>query len=73
MSEWLPIESAPRDGTAFLGYCPTRGGYVADQRYIVVYWSGWGGGTWSPTIGRSHFAESEITHWQPLPPPPREG
>lgn len=58
---WLPIESAPRDGTPILGwfenpFWPSAPG--------VLYWIDHNGGGWT------HYANGKPTHWQPLPPPP---
>lgn len=69
MSEWLPIESAPKDGTQILGL---RGN---DAR--AVFWGEYYVGCWMtgrtlPTMN----GEPETfnpTHWQPLPPPPAGG
>ena len=66
---WRPIESAPRDGTAILGW--------ADGSFAVVHWVDWGrgDGDWQLTETGS-FADDGPwwpTHWQPLPPPPEPG
>ena len=81
MSEWKPIETAPQDGTPIL-VCglhllpavvrwidptegdrrqgvPTRplfGWYMSDGKNDPVHYRGW----------------MNVTHWQPLPPPPPE-
>ncbi len=68
MNEWKPIETAPRDGTAVLGFLPNRSGYVSDKRYEIISWSGWGGGVWD-NAGGYHVSDSP-THWMPLPVPP---
>ena len=58
--QWLPIESAPKDGTEILLYSLGDVG--------VCYWrddevmTGW---TWG--LGKAFGLP---THWQPLPPPP---
>ena len=61
MSEWQPIETAPRDGTEILLFA--RGPYKDDYRG-VGQWSGqrndW---FWNFAI--------RPTHWMPLPEPPR--
>ena len=67
MMTWRPIESAPRDGTAFFGWLPDRVGYVARQDIAICYWSEWGAGIWA--INGHNGAASQPTHWQPLPPP----
>lgn len=64
MSNWLPIESAPKDGAGFLVNCP----HVDDGVSMMMVEKGvlvslWDGKPW-------HKAFSGPTHWQPLPTPP---
>lgn len=69
MAEWLPIETAPRDGTHYLAYWPAglswshgtmmETWFLADH-YESAYESGEPGAPESPT------------HWMPLPEPPKE-
>lgn len=78
MSEWQPIETAPKDGEPVLLYKPNErmvGSYVT-----VGWWSpddGEGGGVWHDKTGClgyfSRIAEAKQgypTHWMPLPQPP---
>lgn len=58
MSEWQPIDTAPRDGTEIVVY-------TADLDAMGVAW--WEHGQW--TVGESGW---EPTHWIPVPPPPRK-
>ena len=66
MSEWQPIESAPKDGAYILAYWHNEFG----KWYGVLVWSpdyeGW--------AVEPHFEpiseENTITHWMPLPEPP---
>jgi hypothetical protein len=71
VTEWQPIETAPKNGTAFLGYFPGRAGYWARQDVQPVYWlaSSEDGRWMSPVSG--HETDRPI-HWMPLPPPPTE-
>lgn len=65
--EWQPIETAPTDGTVFLGY---RLGQVGEA-YTRV--SGDGREIWSfcGTSGAVKFHPYlKPTHWMPLPKPP---
>ena len=60
MSEWQPIETAPKD-ELLLGY--------ADGMMRLVMWEG---GAWvqvGATIEEGWF---EPTHWMPLPEPPQK-
>lgn len=61
MSDWQPIETAPRDGTRVLVY---RQGYADPQS--VAYWSrDWC--EWTVPGGSCIYG---VTDWQPLPNPP---
>lgn len=79
---WLPIESAPKDGTHFIAWCidtvdeyhedeetPRRRG-VREEYACVAYSIDWLGGIvqfpWTGSIVRNR----EYTRWQPLPKPP---
>jgi len=66
---WQPIETAPRDGTYFIGFWPHMSGSFADhQGQYRTRWTGWGGGCWEgDALGRP---VEYPTHWMPLPPPP---
>lgn len=68
-SEWQPIETAPKDGTAILLACATWAHTVHLGRPVPIKVGGWNaeaggwqifGASWRPT------------HWQPLPPPPAQ-
>lgn len=76
MSEWLPIESAPKDGTRFDVWI--NGRRVADAYYA---WLGRGFKTEPRYLtlvcdyvdeGGAQLSEdlSGATHWMPLPAPP---
>jgi hypothetical protein len=82
MSEWQPIETAPRDGSRFLGFqiigpmnelgendeILRRGIYEADQ--VVAYWLF--GQFVSYPFNGGIPQNVRFTHWMPLPPPPME-
>jgi hypothetical protein len=60
---WQPIESAPKDGSRFLGYSPYAlemgtAYWVTSQSRISGYWYG------------LCFTLTSPTHWMPLPNPP---
>ncbi len=67
MSEWQPIETAPKDGTEIL-VCITYN--LPDDEWETVQWvDGWRSGKWF----RYHdkiYIPFPPTHWMPLPPPP---
>jgi hypothetical protein len=69
MSEWQPIETVPKDGTAVLIYCPTENCIVSSR------WRQDGDdGRWYGTdpMGRLNWIQLP-THWMPLPAPPGHG
>ena len=70
MSEWQPIETAPKDGTKLL-LCES-----VDENYIFV-------GSWSETRNPKWYGTNWYcveydafnhapTHWMPLPQPPEK-
>lgn len=86
MSEWEPIETAPKDGTQVLVYAPigmsiaawsqdTRGPGVSGH-VQTPGWIGWANGDeiddegWD--TGHGFALQLEPTHWMPLPAPPKD-
>ncbi len=67
---WLPIESAPKDGTHILVYC-SRMKEVGEARWHSESFGG-RGPTWV-IAGFNQAWASEPTHWRPLPLPPFKG
>jgi hypothetical protein len=69
MSEWKPIETAPKNGTRILlgrfkSDCPMNGRCAVDWWSLPEDGRGWiGFGKFNPTYWPP-------THWMPLPPPP---
>lgn len=67
MSEWQPIETAPKDGTPILVACPYSSGVAVEN----VRWidrpraRGWRFHNYGPALG------VQPTHWMPLPEPPK--
>lgn len=67
MSEWQPIETAPKDGSSILLFTGTgmiEGNWSFgrwDQGVIYATYDGCGGTAF----------ESNPTHWMPLPEPPK--
>lgn len=83
MSDWQPIETAPKDGTEILGFgiwqgevngvdeFPTidiiYGGPTARTDYDAR--DGW----WLCKTGDAYACWLLATHWMPLPEPPTQG
>lgn len=71
--EWLPIDSAPRDGTAILacvGAHYTTNGFLP----VAVRWRCYHPNARGKESFRDHTGAKcdHLTHWLPLPPPPKE-
>ena len=69
MTDWQPIETAPKDGTNIL--LVNRRGLMATGLWMAgIRGRGWflRGGTKPDTFFNDHHGP---THWMPLPPPPR--
>ena len=68
MSEWQPIETAPKDGTEVLVWSE-HGGVES------AYWEAgcYGHSGWTIYQIRTEIAEPDFppTHWMPLPEPPK--
>lgn len=68
MSEWQPIETAPRDGTQILVcFVPDMG-----RAIMVVEYDPDREGEGYPWVAAESAAyhKNAVTHWQPLPAPP---
>ena len=68
MSDWRPIETAPKDGTWFLAYVP---------EFACMAWGPHEFCAWTTDYsGRSYWCETDTSeeiepiHWMPLPSPP---
>jgi hypothetical protein len=66
--EWLPADTAPRDGTPVLGFwAPANKLQTVDERnYALTYFEA---GEWR-SIGHWDETYADPTNWMPLPPPP---
>lgn len=72
MSEWMPIESAPKDGTTIIAWCvhdsakyskdPIKEGWAAP---VIAQWTNFQRGGW---VWHGHAGK--FTHWMRLPAPP---
>ena len=72
---WQPIETAPKDGTRIMVYCPRLGVNCSanwnDDKYARKprpYWTHMGEYLWGKTMVR----EDQPTHWMPMPEAPAE-
>lgn len=69
-SSWRSIETAPKDGTIFLGTGFDFGCVGNTRHFVVAHWS----------LERMRFEPDDmgdyelthLTHWQPLPAPPKD-
>jgi hypothetical protein len=69
MSEWQPIETAPRDGTDVLVYVPKPHWHYPPPATPGVFEAWYGYGKWKiDTDDNGTWVEP--THWMPLPSPP---
>jgi hypothetical protein len=74
VSEWQPIETAPKDGTAFRAYAPelihpdfnpwgsVEAVFDGESQFVGAVWDG------CHDIWRTEIIQP--THWMPLPAPP---
>ena len=71
VAPWQPIETAPRDGTVFDGWCDPIGQIVGDgPGRIPDCWFFAGKFFTNYDDGNPNEVLS-LTHWQPLPEPPK--
>ncbi len=67
MSEWQPIETAPKDGTQIIAWGENIG-------HIVTEYAPFNGTDWVwVTLDGPDYHVSAFTHWMPLPAPPKGG
>lgn len=77
MSEWQPIETAPRDGSQILVYRP-QAHLTNDPQVKVCRSVQHDKGCWEKTVppgmDSTNFTDGycKPTHWMPLPQPPKE-
>ena len=72
MTDWQPIETAPKDGTRILAY-GKHGLDVDEQKWATVVWQDYSKGfVCDPNEATEYDPEvSNITHWMPLPEKPK--
>lgn len=74
MSEWQPIESAPKDGSEVLLYLSAPWSKIEKARWYAP-WSNWQAGVIPSDPAREEYygiGSSVPTHWMHLPEPPKE-
>lgn len=72
MSEWMPIETAPKDGTEILGFEPGwKVGIIAGICWDKDRWHGGPGWTWARLKNADESNNCDPTHWMALPEPPK--
>ncbi len=68
MSEWQPIETAPKDGTEILVFIDGNIFQAHQDEQL----------DWCMPFAKAHgcgccgWNDDKPTHWMPLPPPPKE-
>ena len=80
MTEWQPIETAPKDGTIVFGYFSLDDGshFLSEIMWVKNGEMVCGGGKDDVLVGPqawfSLLARREVspTHWMPLPEPPKQ-
>ena len=70
MSEWQPIDTAPKDGTPILAYRADHYGKFGNC--CVTYWRTNKNGNSYTGFGEFNPTYWPPTHWMPLPKPPAE-
>lgn len=69
LTQWQPIETAPKDGTRVLLFVPPYGPSTGHYEPARVNWGP------NASLWVSHSIlnkEAAPTHWMPLPTPPQE-
>jgi hypothetical protein len=67
VSDWQPIETAPKDGTEILAYSPRDYAGIFKTAWRPTDCPGWG----SIDSCCAYYVDMEATHWMPLPEPPK--
>lgn len=73
--QWRPIESAPKDGTVVDLFARSAGFSAGPGRIPECWFSDGRWWRWDSQYGDDQCRSrvSNVTHWQPLPPPPGQG
>lgn len=72
LDQWMPIDSAPKDGTCLLAFIPFEWANGEKCSAMdVVAWDARAGFWFHPTPPNYvQGCAAQPTHWMPLPPPP---
>ena len=72
MTGWRLIDTAPKDGTRVLVFCPVTGWSSARHQIAVSEYSHFLGWALADTGANAEDADldGEPSHWMPLPAPP---
>ena len=65
--DWMPIETAPKDGTRVIGYFPTEG-----YDLPVVMQCLFDDGAWQFDVYEAPDRDASPSHWMPLPEAPND-
>jgi hypothetical protein len=68
MTDWRPIETAPKDGTRVLLYQVDSP--IGAHKIWIQYCNAKWGEYW---LSSDESLRMEPSHWMPLPPPPKDG
>lgn len=79
MTEWQPIETAPKDGSDIIAFFPAENKHGIDNFHpqVIAVVSFQERGWWEISNVSGWEMETEIdshegpTHWMPMPEPPR--
>lgn len=72
MTDWLPIETAPKDGTEIIGALPYRGRYdKEDFARRIISWDNDGHGWYDEAEDAIHTHPDSVRYWSPLLDPPQ--
>jgi hypothetical protein len=73
LTQWQPIETAPKDGTQLLLYCGDEWcGILVGHYGELITWDDITGNEEVETCWQSGLEKYCPTHWMPLPKPPAQ-
>ena len=71
MSEWQPIETAPKDGSSII-VCDSKIGFVCEACWWDSWYSNKNNTGWMIANCDEEYGHYiDATHWMPLPAPPK--